>query len=80
MGRFQIIISRKAGSGPHPGVGRLGPLGRLGSMVAAMAATAAAIGLVVAALVLYGINEYLGRQMIAPLEAKGIDIERLHVE
>lgn len=38
------------------------------------------IALVVAALVLYGINEFLGRQMIAPLEAKGIDVERLRVE
>src|SRR5688572_17779716 len=28
------------------------------------------IALVVAALVLYGVNEFLGRQMIAPLEAK----------
>ncbi|RYE09516.1 MAG: hypothetical protein EOP22_08605 [Hyphomicrobiales bacterium] len=38
------------------------------------------IALVVAALVLYGINEFLGRQMIGPLEAKGIDVERLRVE
>lgn len=38
------------------------------------------IALVVAALVLYGINEFLGRQMVAPLEAKGIDVERLRVE
>ena len=38
------------------------------------------IALVVAALVLYGVNEFLGRQMIAPLEAKGIDVERLRVE
>ncbi len=38
------------------------------------------VALVVAALVLYGINEFLGRQMIAPLEAKGIDTERLRVE
>jgi hypothetical protein len=34
----------------------------------------------VGALVLYGINEVLGRQMIAPLTAKGIDVERLRVE
>jgi len=34
----------------------------------------------VAALVLYGLNEFLGRQMIAPLVAKGIDVERLRVE
>lgn len=38
------------------------------------------IALLVGALVLYGINEFLGRQMIAPLEAKGIDVERLRVE
>jgi hypothetical protein len=38
------------------------------------------IALLVAALVLYGINEFLGRQMIGPLEAKGIDTERLRVE
>jgi hypothetical protein len=30
------------------------------------------IALLVAALVLYGINEFLGRQMIGPLEAKGV--------
>ena len=38
------------------------------------------IALLVAALVLYGMNEFLGRQMIAPLEQKGIDTERLRVE
>ena len=38
------------------------------------------VALLVAALVLYGINEFLGRQMIAPLIAKGIDVERLRVE
>ena len=38
------------------------------------------VALVVAALVLYGINEFLGRQMIAPLVQKGIDVERLRVE
>lgn len=38
------------------------------------------IALVVAALVLYGINEFLGRQISAPLEEKGIDVERLRVE
>ncbi len=38
------------------------------------------IALLVAALVLYGMNEFLGRQMIAPLEQKGIDVERLRVE
>ncbi len=38
------------------------------------------IALLVGALVLYGINEFLGRQMIAPLAQKGIDVERLRVE
>lgn len=38
------------------------------------------IALLIAALVLYGMNEFLGRQMIAPLEKKGIDTERLRVE
>jgi hypothetical protein len=31
-------------------------------------------------MVLYGINEMLGRQMTAPLERQGIDVERLRVE
>jgi hypothetical protein len=38
------------------------------------------VALLVAALVLYGINEFLGRQMVAPLEHQGIDVERLRVE
>jgi hypothetical protein len=38
------------------------------------------IALLVAALVLYGVNEFLGRQMITPLQEKGIDVERLRVE
>ena len=38
------------------------------------------VALLVGALVLYGVNEFLGRQMIAPLAAKGIDVERLRVE
>jgi hypothetical protein len=38
------------------------------------------VALLIAALVLYGMNEFLGRQMIAPLEKKGIDVERLRVE
>jgi len=37
------------------------------------------VALLVGALVLYGINEILGRQMVAPLLAKGIDVERLRV-
>ncbi len=38
------------------------------------------VALVIAAIVLYGINEFVGRQIRAPLVAKGIDIERLRVE
>jgi H2-forming N5,N10-methylenetetrahydromethanopterin dehydrogenase-like enzyme len=38
------------------------------------------VALLVAALVLYGINEFIGRQMVAPLLEKGIDVERLRVE
>jgi hypothetical protein len=38
------------------------------------------VALVVAAMVLYGLNEFLGRQITAPLIAKGIDVERLRVE
>jgi hypothetical protein len=38
------------------------------------------VALLIGAVVLYGANEFLGRQMIAPLEAKGIDVERLRVE
>jgi hypothetical protein len=38
------------------------------------------VALVVAALVLYGLNEFLGRQITGPLTARGIDVERLRVE
>ena len=38
------------------------------------------IAMLVAAVVLYGINEYLRRRMRAPLEARGLDAERLRVE
>lgn len=38
------------------------------------------IALLVGAVVLYGLNEYLGRRMRAPLEALGLDAERLRVE
>ncbi len=38
------------------------------------------ISVLVGALVLYGLNEYLGRRMRAPLEARGLDAERLRVE
>ena len=38
------------------------------------------IAMLVGAMALYGINEFLGRRMREPLEARGIDIERLRVE
>lgn len=38
------------------------------------------IALLVGAAVLYGANEFIGRQMVAPMLAKGIDPERLRVE
>lgn len=38
------------------------------------------ITLAVGAVVLYGLNVYLDRQMRAPLEAHGLDAERLRVE
>lgn len=39
-----------------------------------------AIALVIGAIVLYGLNEFLGRRMREPLIEKGIDVERLRVE
>ena len=39
-----------------------------------------AIAAVVSAVVVYGLNEFLNRQMRAPLERQGIDIERIKVE
>src|SRR5690606_407218 len=38
------------------------------------------IAILVGAMALYGINEFLGRRMREPLEARGIDVERLRVE
>jgi HAMP domain-containing protein len=38
------------------------------------------IAVLVGAMVLYGLNEFLGRRMREPLEARGIDVERLRVE
>lgn len=38
------------------------------------------IALVLAAIVIYGIGEYLSRRMREPLVARGIDVERLRVE
>ena len=39
-----------------------------------------AIALVVGALAIYGLNDYLGRRMRAPLDRLGLDLERLRVE
>jgi hypothetical protein len=39
-----------------------------------------AIAILIGALVLYGLNEFLGRRMREPLSARGIDVERLRVE
>lgn len=39
-----------------------------------------AIVMVVGALVIYGLNEYLSRRLRAPLEQHGIDVDRLRVE
>lgn len=38
------------------------------------------IALLVGAMVLYGLNEFMGRRMREPLEQRGIDVERLRVE
>jgi len=38
------------------------------------------IAILIGAIVLYGINEFLGRRMREPLAARGIDVERLRVE
>lgn len=60
-----------------------------GSLVALLAAVMVAtqdgtrgfgIALLVGAMVLYGINEFLGRKMREPLIERGIDVERLRVE
>ncbi|WP_127753709.1 hypothetical protein [Devosia sp. 1566] len=39
-----------------------------------------AIAIVVGALAVYGLNEFLSRRMREPLERHGIDVERLRVE
>ena len=39
-----------------------------------------AVAAIVAAVVIYGLNEFLTRQMRAPLEKQGVDIERITVE
>jgi hypothetical protein len=38
------------------------------------------IAILIGAIVLYGLNEFLGRRMREPLVARGIDVERLRVE
>ncbi|MGN6487721.1 MAG: hypothetical protein ACTHLT_07870 [Devosia sp.] len=38
------------------------------------------IAILIGAIVLYGVNEFLGRRMREPLLARGIDVERLRVE
>ncbi len=38
------------------------------------------VALLIGAIVLYGINEFMGRRMREPLAARGIDVERLRVE
>lgn len=38
------------------------------------------IAMLIGAVVLYGLNEFLGRRMRDPLLARGIDVERLRVE
>jgi len=38
------------------------------------------IAILIGAIVLYGVNEFLGRRMREPLAARGIDVERLRVE
>jgi len=38
------------------------------------------VAIVIGAIVLYGVNEVLGRRMREPLAARGIDVERLRVE
>jgi hypothetical protein len=38
------------------------------------------IAIVVGAVVIYGLNEFLGRRMREPFVAQGIDVERLRVE
>ena len=38
------------------------------------------IAILIGAIVLYGVNEFLGRRMREPLVSRGIDVERLRVE
>jgi hypothetical protein len=60
--------------------------GGVGAVLAAIAVGSEeglrGFGLVVlvAAIALYGLNEFLGRRMREPLLAQGIDVERLRVE
>lgn len=38
------------------------------------------VSLIIGALALYGLNEYIGRRMREPLTARGIDVDRLRVD
>ena len=39
-----------------------------------------AVAMVIGAIVIYGLNEFLARRMRQPLESRGVDIDRLQVE
>ena len=39
-----------------------------------------AVAMVIGAIVLYGLNEFMARRMRQPLESRGVDIDRLQVE
>lgn len=60
--------------------------GGVGAVIAAIAVASDqglqgfGIVVVIAAVALYGLNEFLGRRMREPLLAQGIDVERLRVE
>jgi hypothetical protein len=60
-----------------------------GALVALLAAIVVAtqdgargfgIAILIGAVVLYGLNEFIGRRIREPLNARGIDVERLRVE
>ena len=63
----------------------LAGVGAVGAISAIIVSTQQGIGgfgitLAIAAIVVYGLFEYLGRRMQSPLLRQGIDIERLRVE
>jgi len=39
-----------------------------------------AVAMVIGAIVIYGLNEFMARRMRQPLESRGVDIDRLQVE